>query len=363
MVRSNPDRNVGFLSDERRMNVAITRAKTFVAVVCDSATVSSNPFLGNIVKYITAHGQTFHAKMYVLDPDFKFSMGAFAGSQKKEGKKGVKKEKKKKKEKKTTKSEIKEIPLRDQDPIKREERVHEEDKEKTKLMEQVMKSIDEFLANPEQLVLELPENLNSYDRLQVHNYVEKRKDLEHESAGDGEHRRLVLRKNAPKEKPKEATPEMELDITKLLNPDQAKKIQLAEEERKKKEIRSMQKKRAKERKAKLAKMQGKDKKGSGEDDAEVEAMLSAMIKDNKLCSFEDEKGNRCPHTTEVFARLCQYCTKQYCLDHIGQTIHRCARTNVQPQYATKADPAALKSALNAKLNELKALRVQKPKKK
>jgi ATP-dependent exoDNAse (exonuclease V) beta subunit len=51
MVRSNSKREVGFLSEARRMNVAITRAKRHVCVVCDSTTVSSDPFLSRLVAY------------------------------------------------------------------------------------------------------------------------------------------------------------------------------------------------------------------------------------------------------------------------------------------------------------------------
>lgn len=45
MVRSNPKKQVGFLNDYRRMNVAITRARRFVCLIGDSDTVTSDPFL------------------------------------------------------------------------------------------------------------------------------------------------------------------------------------------------------------------------------------------------------------------------------------------------------------------------------
>jgi len=40
MVRSNPKKEVGFLSEFRRMNVAVTRAKKFIAIIGDSECVS-----------------------------------------------------------------------------------------------------------------------------------------------------------------------------------------------------------------------------------------------------------------------------------------------------------------------------------
>ncbi|KAJ2400383.1 hypothetical protein GGI23_002066 [Coemansia sp. RSA 2559] len=46
LVRSNPDQEIGFLSDYRRINVAVTRARRHLCVVADSETAAArNPFL------------------------------------------------------------------------------------------------------------------------------------------------------------------------------------------------------------------------------------------------------------------------------------------------------------------------------
>eukprot|EP00775_Hariotina_reticulata_P006215 gene6215-6451_t len=57
MVRSNSNGEVGFLADTRRMNVAVTRARRHVALVCDSETVKHNPFLSRLVLYVEQQGQ------------------------------------------------------------------------------------------------------------------------------------------------------------------------------------------------------------------------------------------------------------------------------------------------------------------
>lgn len=38
------------------MNVAVTRARRHVALVCDSETVSKDDFLGRLVSYVEEHG-------------------------------------------------------------------------------------------------------------------------------------------------------------------------------------------------------------------------------------------------------------------------------------------------------------------
>ncbi|MEQ9304486.1 MAG: AAA domain-containing protein, partial [Marinoscillum sp.] len=50
LVRSNPNGEIGFLADERRMNVAMTRAKHLLVMVGDSATLSANPFFDELIQ-------------------------------------------------------------------------------------------------------------------------------------------------------------------------------------------------------------------------------------------------------------------------------------------------------------------------
>ncbi|MBS1565147.1 MAG: AAA family ATPase [Bacteroidetes bacterium] len=55
MTRSNPENKIGFLSDTRRMNVAMTRARKKLVVIGDSATLSQFPFYADFISYATAH--------------------------------------------------------------------------------------------------------------------------------------------------------------------------------------------------------------------------------------------------------------------------------------------------------------------
>ena len=51
MVRSNPEGDIGFLSDIRRMNVAMTRARKKLVVIGDSATLSGLTFYSDFITY------------------------------------------------------------------------------------------------------------------------------------------------------------------------------------------------------------------------------------------------------------------------------------------------------------------------
>lgn len=56
LVRSNPEGEIGFLSDVRRMNVALTRARRKLIAIGDSATLGGHPFYARALAYWESRG-------------------------------------------------------------------------------------------------------------------------------------------------------------------------------------------------------------------------------------------------------------------------------------------------------------------
>ncbi len=56
LVRSNSNSEIGFLSDIRRMNVALTRAKKKLVVIMDTSTVGNHPFYKAFIEYCEKNG-------------------------------------------------------------------------------------------------------------------------------------------------------------------------------------------------------------------------------------------------------------------------------------------------------------------
>ena len=65
MTRSNPDGVIGFLSDIRRMNVAMTRARKKLVIIGDSATITRLPFYADMMSYAEQIGGYQSAWEYI----------------------------------------------------------------------------------------------------------------------------------------------------------------------------------------------------------------------------------------------------------------------------------------------------------
>ncbi len=55
-VRSNPEKLVGFLADERRLNVALTRAKRGLIVLGNRKTLKASPIWADWLAWVHKHG-------------------------------------------------------------------------------------------------------------------------------------------------------------------------------------------------------------------------------------------------------------------------------------------------------------------
>lgn len=57
LTRSNDRGEIGFLAEERRMNVALTRAKRKLILIGDSGTLAQHPLFSNLLDYVEAKGE------------------------------------------------------------------------------------------------------------------------------------------------------------------------------------------------------------------------------------------------------------------------------------------------------------------
>jgi superfamily I DNA and/or RNA helicase len=67
LVRSNTKNEIGFLSDYRRMNVAMTRARMKLVVVGDSGTIGENKFYKAFLDYADTEG-TYSSAWAFMNP-------------------------------------------------------------------------------------------------------------------------------------------------------------------------------------------------------------------------------------------------------------------------------------------------------
>ncbi|XP_059153320.1 DNA-binding protein SMUBP-2-like [Physella acuta] len=170
MVRSNLKGEVGFLAEKRRINVAVTRARRHLAVVCDTETVSHDPFIKSLVDYMLEKGEVLSAHQFIQEGKVTQTFTRPARL-----------------------TDMMESTKSQQKPVKKREQPLQTKEEKMLLYQ---KELEKFVSDTGQSVLDFPATLNSHDRMVIHEVAEKL-GLYHTSTGEGKDRHIQVSKTKP----------------------------------------------------------------------------------------------------------------------------------------------------------------------
>ncbi|XP_063253931.1 DNA-binding protein SMUBP-2 [Prinia subflava] len=341
-VRSNRKGEVGFLAEERRINVAVTRARRQVAVVCDSHTVGSRPFLRRLLDHLSQHGLVRSAFEY-LDDLVPQNYPGEGGTQRQQGPKppGPK-------ARLAPAGKLKAAAAAGAGSQKpgarsspgaagagRDGSGCKEGGDRFRAM------LVAFLGSSE-AQLDFPASLNSHERMLVHVLAEEF-GLQHLSSGEGRDRYISVRKRLPRQPPRPSEP-LPQPLPEPLpepqhpsrsTPDAAelgessegsgtvdlKSLHLErvqrEKARQEEAARKVQEPSHGSRKKDKSKAKGKPAIGSvaGED---FDALISAAIEADRTCGFP-----RCKASVTTLGQLCHHCRQLFCLSHHIPEAHGC----------------------------------------
>ncbi|XP_074534559.1 DNA-binding protein SMUBP-2 [Halichoeres trimaculatus] len=348
LVRSNRKGEVGFLAEDRRINVAVTRARRHITVVCDTQTVQNHPFLKSLINHMTEFGEVRTAFEYIQDivpqnhtrKDTKPNTTSSSSVSTKQKVKHPPASKAKQGQKMSSDND-KSVTKKNTSEIT----AQREDEEKQHRQAEIRAQVEGFLKDFSQSELQFPSSFNSHDRLLVHQIAEEL-GLVHESKGEGRDRCITVSRprepvraeelereteEAEKEEKlpdpqKEVVCQPQLDLKSLhlerMKREQQKREENAQQKKQQSKILPAQEQSSK--KSKSAKAKNRTKAGAcdiaaaASPDNDFDELINAVKKADSVCSFV-----KCKASVLTLGQLCLFCNRQFCLSHHIPEVHGC----------------------------------------
>eukprot|EP00923_Selenidium_pygospionis_P032027 GHVN01056641.1.p1 GENE.GHVN01056641.1~~GHVN01056641.1.p1 ORF type:complete len:494 (+),score=59.06 GHVN01056641.1:1464-2945(+) len=334
LVRSNKRREIGFLADQRRLNVAVTRAKRLACVIGDSETISSDPVLESLFVYVSEYGEVRSAVEFSGEEDQTegkvMQKGALADFERAACSNHGRKPNTvtKKEQRHPGKGAPKQVEHHCTKNI-------EEDDPRVVIFKA---QLDEVLSSKK--ALKFPPTLTSFERMLVHRLAEEM-GLHHTSQGEGTSRYIVVsvqqRVSAPQILEYSVLQSFVKDtVPALPNREKGKAPNRFEEslsssssdassdnadQQDDEPFEAAAAPKSSSSSAHANRPVPKELSENSDDKMEdLKKFLAEMAAENSRCS---EKG--CTKSIKIMGQTCRHCRRKYCFEHAMAEIHGCGK--------------------------------------